>query len=220
MVEHESVPGEPSARTQSRRDPFEGAAPVGPRRQVEQRPERAVDECRRLVECELAHVAFMQLELDPRLGSMGPRLLEHRRRSVDSDHRVGRSQARQGSRPVRSRSQARPVVHLLRGRGRRRTRRPPSCAPPTRRSAERTPRPSSSADPGRLGPTAVGGSKSSAAASAASAPLRSLKTARSSFFPSKSSLSSARSTASCGSPLRRVPTPVRLHSSTISETRP
>ena len=86
VIEREGVPGEPSARPERRRDPFEGPPAVGPGRQVQERAERAVDQRSRLVEREVAHVAFVQVELHTRLGRPVAGLLEHRRRRVDSDH--------------------------------------------------------------------------------------------------------------------------------------
>ena len=58
MIERKGIPCEPPAGTERRRDPLERVASVGLRRQVQKRPERAVDQRRRLVEHELAHVAF------------------------------------------------------------------------------------------------------------------------------------------------------------------
>jgi hypothetical protein len=85
MIEREGVPYEPSAGTERRRNTFEGTASVGPGRQVQERPERAVDRRRLLVERQLAHVAFAQVEIDSRLSGSGARLLEHRGRGIDSD---------------------------------------------------------------------------------------------------------------------------------------
>ena len=85
-VEDEEVPGEAPAGAEGGVDPFEDAAPVGPGRQVAQRAEGAVHEPGRLVQLELAHVAFPQLELDARRGRTLPRLGQHRRRRVDPEH--------------------------------------------------------------------------------------------------------------------------------------
>jgi len=70
------------ARQERSRHALEDAAPVGPRREVEECPVRAVDERRRLVELQLAHVAESEVEIGVQL----PRLREHRRRQVDADH--------------------------------------------------------------------------------------------------------------------------------------
>jgi hypothetical protein len=43
VVEGEGVPGKPSTGTQGGRDALEGATPVGPGWQVQERAERAVD---------------------------------------------------------------------------------------------------------------------------------------------------------------------------------
>jgi hypothetical protein len=66
-------------------DMFEGTAAVSPGRQVQKRPEQAIDQGRFLVERELTHVAFAQVELDTRIGGTCAGLLEHRGRRVDSD---------------------------------------------------------------------------------------------------------------------------------------
>jgi hypothetical protein len=75
------------ARLQRCRDPLEDAPLVLPRRQVEHRAGRAVDERGRLVQRELPHVFLAQLQLDTRLGRAHPRQLEHRRRGVDPEQR-------------------------------------------------------------------------------------------------------------------------------------
>src|SRR6516162_2973772 len=49
VVEGKGVPGEPSSRSERSGDPVKGTAAVGPGRQMQQRPERAVDQCRWLV---------------------------------------------------------------------------------------------------------------------------------------------------------------------------
>ena len=54
-------------------DTLEDAPPVGPRRQVAQRADGAVDEPGRLVQLEVAHVALAQLELDTGLRRRAPR---------------------------------------------------------------------------------------------------------------------------------------------------
>ena len=101
VVEGEGVPGEPPARPERGGDALEGAAAVGPGRQVQERPERAVDQRRRLVQGEVAHVALAQVELHARLGRTGTGLLEHRRRRVDADDRpAGRLRDRDRHPPV------------------------------------------------------------------------------------------------------------------------
>src|SRR5262245_40978826 len=85
VVEGIRVPREPSTRSEARGYPLERPAPVGPGRQMEERPERAVDELDGLVELEVAHVAETQVELDARLRGVRTCLLEHRRRGVDPD---------------------------------------------------------------------------------------------------------------------------------------
>jgi hypothetical protein len=66
--------------------PFEGPPAVRPGRHVQQRAEGAVDECRRLLEGELPHVAGPQIEVDAGRGGPLARLVQHRRREVDADH--------------------------------------------------------------------------------------------------------------------------------------
>ena len=51
-----------------------------------ERAERAVDEPGRLVQLEVAHVAFAQLEVDAGRGDALARLREHRGRRVDAEH--------------------------------------------------------------------------------------------------------------------------------------
>jgi hypothetical protein len=53
---------------------------------MKQRTERAVSERRRLGDGEVAHIPFVQLQLDARLGSARARNREHRGRRVDPDH--------------------------------------------------------------------------------------------------------------------------------------
>jgi hypothetical protein len=53
---------------------------------VEQCPERAVDQCRRLVEGERAHVAPAQVEVHAGRRCARTGLIEHRGRGVDTDH--------------------------------------------------------------------------------------------------------------------------------------
>ena len=82
----------------------------------------------------------------PPAAAANARLLEHRRRSVDADHRAGRSPARRGSRRGRCRPRAPPAARRLPRELDVERRRRRSCAPTIRRSGRRTPRPSSSAD--------------------------------------------------------------------------
>ena len=74
-VEDEGVPGEAPAGPERSMDALEHAAPVGPRRQVEQRTEGDVDQAGRLVQLEVAHVLLAELELDTRRGGALARLL-------------------------------------------------------------------------------------------------------------------------------------------------
>ena len=53
---------------------------------MQERAERAVDQRRRLVENQVAHVALAQVELHTRLGGTSTGLREHRRRRVNADH--------------------------------------------------------------------------------------------------------------------------------------
>src|SRR5207248_11412539 len=62
VVEGEGVPGEAAVRPERGGDAREGATAVGPGRQVQERAERAVDQRRRLVEGEGAHVARAPVE--------------------------------------------------------------------------------------------------------------------------------------------------------------
>ncbi len=86
VIEGEGVPSEPSTWSQRRRDALEGATAVGPGRQVQERAERAVDQRRRLVNGEIAHVTLAQVKLYTCLARTQARLLEHGRRRVDADH--------------------------------------------------------------------------------------------------------------------------------------
>jgi hypothetical protein len=85
VVEGERIPGKATTRSQCGRDVLEAPATVGPGREVQQRPERAVDERRRLVEREIADVAESKVELDSSVGRTAARHAEHRWRQVDSD---------------------------------------------------------------------------------------------------------------------------------------
>jgi len=91
VVEGQGVPGEPPLRPERDGDALEGAPPVGPGRQVQQRTERAVDQPRWLVEGQVMHVTFAQVEVHAHLGRAGPRLSEHGRRGVDADHSLAGS---------------------------------------------------------------------------------------------------------------------------------
>src|SRR6516162_5166910 len=72
--------------------------------QVQQRPERAVNQRRRLVQGQLAHVTLAQVQLDACRGRPGPGQLEHRRRGIDADDWLaGRLRDRDGDPPVADR---------------------------------------------------------------------------------------------------------------------
>ena len=90
MVEGERVPGEAAVRPKRRRDPLEAAATIGPRGQMQQRPPRAVDQGRRLLDFKLPYVSFAQVELDSLLNRAHSSLREHRRRRVNPDHTPAR----------------------------------------------------------------------------------------------------------------------------------
>ena len=83
MVEGECVPGEAAVRPKRCRDPLEAAATIGPRGQMQQRPPRAVDQGRRLLDFKLPYVSFTQVELDSLLNCAHSSLREHRRRRVN-----------------------------------------------------------------------------------------------------------------------------------------
>ena len=83
MVEGERVPGEAAVRPKRCRDPLEAAATVGPRGQMQQRPPRAADQGRRLLDFKLPYVSFTQVELDSLLDCAHSSLREHRRRRVN-----------------------------------------------------------------------------------------------------------------------------------------
>ena len=83
MVEGERVPGEAAVRPKRCRDPLEAAATIGPRGQMQQRPPRAVDQGRRLLDFKLPYVSFTQVELDSLLNCAHSSLREHRRRRVN-----------------------------------------------------------------------------------------------------------------------------------------
>src|SRR5438105_5057135 len=86
MIEREGVPGEASAHAEGGRNTFEHLAAVGPRWQVQERAKRTVDQRSRLSEGQVAHIPFVQLKLDARLGRTLACLLEHPRGGVDSHH--------------------------------------------------------------------------------------------------------------------------------------
>ena len=79
MVEREGVPREAPARTECAGHAFERLPAVAPGAQVKQRAERAIDESRLLIECQVAHVAQAQIEVHTRAVGCVPRLREHRR---------------------------------------------------------------------------------------------------------------------------------------------
>jgi hypothetical protein len=90
MVEGERVPGEAAVGPKRCRDPLEAAATIGPRGQMQQRPPRAVDQGRRLLDFKLPYVSFTQVELDSLLNRAHSSLREHRRRRVNPDHTPAR----------------------------------------------------------------------------------------------------------------------------------
>src|SRR6267378_1552810 len=83
MVECERVPGEAAVRPKRCRDALEAAATIGPRGQMQQRPPRAVDQGRWLLDFKLPYVSFTQVELDSLLNCAHSSLREHRRRRVN-----------------------------------------------------------------------------------------------------------------------------------------
>jgi hypothetical protein len=85
MIEGEHVPGELPAGAQGAGDPLEHPPPVGPRREVQERPVGAVDEARGLGELQIAHVSLAQVERHPGVGGRGAGLGEHGGRGVDPD---------------------------------------------------------------------------------------------------------------------------------------
>jgi hypothetical protein len=68
VIECERVPREPALGQERCGDALECPPPVGPRRQVQGRAERASDQSGRLRKDEIAHVAVAQVELDACLG--------------------------------------------------------------------------------------------------------------------------------------------------------
>ena len=78
-IEHEGVPREPSFGAERARHTLEDASPVRPGRQVEERSEWADQEIRGGLEGEVAHVAFAEIELDPRCVHALASDFEHRR---------------------------------------------------------------------------------------------------------------------------------------------
>src|SRR5256885_14889624 len=83
MVEGERVPGEAAVRPKRCRDPLEATATIGPCGQMQQRPPRAVDQGRRLLDFKVPYVSFTQVELDSLLNCAHSSLREHRRRRVN-----------------------------------------------------------------------------------------------------------------------------------------
>jgi phenylalanyl-tRNA synthetase alpha chain len=86
VIEDERVPREAASAHEGCRDALEDTSPVAPRRQVEERPERAIDERRRLVQFEVAHVLLAQVELDVSLVRGRASLRQHLSRRVRADH--------------------------------------------------------------------------------------------------------------------------------------
>ena len=71
-------------------DPLEAAATIGPRGQMQQRPPRAVDQGRQLLDFKLPYVSFAQVELDSLLNCAHSSLREHRRRRVNPYYTAAR----------------------------------------------------------------------------------------------------------------------------------
>src|ERR671931_94514 len=90
MVEGERVPGEAAVRPKRCRDPLEAAATIGPRGQMQQRPPRAVDQGRRLLDLKLPYVSFTQVEIDSLFICALSSLREHCRRRVNPAHTPAR----------------------------------------------------------------------------------------------------------------------------------
>jgi hypothetical protein len=99
MVEGERVPREPAVRPKRCCDPLEAAATIGPRGQMQQGPPRAVDQVRRLLDCELPDVSFTEVELDSLLTCARTSLREHRRRRVDPDYTPARCRSNRDRNP-------------------------------------------------------------------------------------------------------------------------
>src|SRR4051794_30654476 len=85
MVEGERVPREAAVGQKRCCDPLEAAATISPRRQMQQRPPWAIDQCSRFVELELSYVSLAQVEVHSLLGRAQSSLREHSRRRVDPD---------------------------------------------------------------------------------------------------------------------------------------
>jgi hypothetical protein len=83
MVKDERIPREPAARSERCGDVLERASAIRPSRKMEQRPERAVDQRRGMVECQIPHIAQAKVKIHARCFRPNPGLLEHRRRGVD-----------------------------------------------------------------------------------------------------------------------------------------
>jgi hypothetical protein len=80
---------------------LEGTAPVGPSGQVQQCAEGTVNQSRRRIEREVAHVGLAQVEHDACPARAGTGLGEHRRRCIDTDHQLaGRLRDWDGNPPV------------------------------------------------------------------------------------------------------------------------
>src|SRR5919202_836213 len=90
MVEGERIPSEAAVRPKRRHDPLKAAATIGPRRQMQQRPPRAVDQGRRFLDFKFPYVCYAQVEVDSLLERAHSSLLEHRRRRVNPDHTPAR----------------------------------------------------------------------------------------------------------------------------------
>src|SRR5262245_11531133 len=77
-IEDEGIPREPPAWPKRSRDTLERAAAVSPGWQMQERPERAVNQSCGFVEFQIAHVTFAQVEAHARIPCTGPRLPQHR----------------------------------------------------------------------------------------------------------------------------------------------
>ena len=137
VVEGEGVPGEAATRAERGGDALEDASPIGPRREVEQRAGRAVDE-RRAAPRGRARAcpgAARSSELAARVARAAASIAgeESMPMTVRPVARRNRDRDAAGSdRELDDRARPPPA------RARRRTGRPPSCRPPSGRSRRRT----------------------------------------------------------------------------------
>ena len=107
MIEREGVPCEPPAKTKRPRNTFEGAASVGPGRQMQQQAERAMDQRRLLVERGSRISPSRRSSSTPASAARTACLLEHGGRRVNSDDWPTGRRCTTEWPPGRSRSQAR-----------------------------------------------------------------------------------------------------------------